>query len=241
MPSRRCWPGSASDTVFGVVGSGNFHVTNALIERGARFVAARHECGAASMADGWARITGRPGIVSLHQGPGPDQRADRHHRGGQEPDADGGAGRRRGGGQQAVQLQDRRGRRWPGASGRSRPSCTPPASRSTTRSGRTSWPPANGARSCSRCRSTSRPPSASRRPTGRCRPRCRPGPGPPAGRPTRRRPSAWPPRSAGPQRPVFIAGRGARVAGRQDRARTARRPGRRAAGHLGGGQGPVPR
>jgi acetolactate synthase I/II/III large subunit len=59
-----------ADTVFGVVGSGNFHVTNALITRGARFVAARHECGAASMADGWARISGRPGIVSVHQGPG---------------------------------------------------------------------------------------------------------------------------------------------------------------------------
>jgi acetolactate synthase I/II/III large subunit len=59
-----------ADTVFGLVGSGNFHVTNALIERGARFVPARHECGAASMADGWARISGRPGIVSVHQGPG---------------------------------------------------------------------------------------------------------------------------------------------------------------------------
>ena len=30
------------DTVFGVVGSGNFHVTNALVARGARYVAARH-------------------------------------------------------------------------------------------------------------------------------------------------------------------------------------------------------
>ena len=59
-----------ADTVFGVVGSGNFHVTNALISRGARFVAARHECGAASMADAWARMTGRPALVSLHQGPG---------------------------------------------------------------------------------------------------------------------------------------------------------------------------
>src|SRR5882757_1453677 len=58
------------DTVFGVVGSGNFHVTNALIARGARFVPARHECGAASMADGWARLSGRPGILSVHQGPG---------------------------------------------------------------------------------------------------------------------------------------------------------------------------
>jgi acetolactate synthase I/II/III large subunit len=58
------------DTVFGVVGSGNFHVTNALVARGARYVAARHECGAASMADAWARMTGRPGVLSLHQGPG---------------------------------------------------------------------------------------------------------------------------------------------------------------------------
>jgi acetolactate synthase-1/2/3 large subunit len=59
-----------AETVFGVVGSGNFHVTNALIARGARFVAARHEGGAACMADGWARISGRPGILSVHQGPG---------------------------------------------------------------------------------------------------------------------------------------------------------------------------
>ena len=59
-----------TDTVFGLVGSGNFHVTNALISRGARFIAARHEGGAASMADGWARLSGRPGVVSLHQGPG---------------------------------------------------------------------------------------------------------------------------------------------------------------------------
>ena len=62
--------GLGADTVFGVVGSGNFHLTNALIAHGARFVAARHECGAASMADGWARLTGRPGLVSVHQGPG---------------------------------------------------------------------------------------------------------------------------------------------------------------------------
>ncbi len=62
--------GLGVDTVFGVVGSGNFHVTNALIGHGARYIAARHECGAASMADGWARQAGRPGVVSVHQGPG---------------------------------------------------------------------------------------------------------------------------------------------------------------------------
>ncbi len=59
-----------ADTVFGVVGSGNFHVTNALTARGARYIAARHECGAVSMADGWARLAGRPGIATVHQGPG---------------------------------------------------------------------------------------------------------------------------------------------------------------------------
>jgi thiamine pyrophosphate-dependent acetolactate synthase large subunit-like protein len=62
--------GLGADTVFGVVGSGNFHVTNGLIARGARFVAARHEGGAASMADGWARTAGKTGLLSVHQGPG---------------------------------------------------------------------------------------------------------------------------------------------------------------------------
>ncbi|MEU8363909.1 thiamine pyrophosphate-binding protein [Nonomuraea sp. NPDC048882] len=57
-------------TAFGVVGSGNFHVTNALVAAGVRFVAARHEGGAATMADAYARMSGRVGIVSVHQGPG---------------------------------------------------------------------------------------------------------------------------------------------------------------------------
>jgi thiamine pyrophosphate-dependent acetolactate synthase large subunit-like protein len=56
--------------VFGVVGSGNFHVTNALVAAGARFVAARHEHGAAVMADAYARATGEVCVVSLHQGCG---------------------------------------------------------------------------------------------------------------------------------------------------------------------------
>jgi acetolactate synthase-1/2/3 large subunit len=58
------------DTVFGVVGSGNFHVTNALIAGGARFVATRHECGAATMADAYARTSRRVAAVSVHQGCG---------------------------------------------------------------------------------------------------------------------------------------------------------------------------
>jgi acetolactate synthase I/II/III large subunit len=62
--------GLGAEVVFGLVGSGNFHVTNALIGGGARFIAARHEGGAAVMADAWARTAGRPGVVSVHQGPG---------------------------------------------------------------------------------------------------------------------------------------------------------------------------
>ncbi len=62
--------GLGVDTVFGVVGSGNFHITNALVAGGARFLAARHEGGAAVMADAWARTTGNVGVVTVHQGPG---------------------------------------------------------------------------------------------------------------------------------------------------------------------------
>jgi len=57
-------------TAFGVVGSGNFHVANALSAEGARFVAARHEGGAAVMADAYARVTGDLGVLCVHQGPG---------------------------------------------------------------------------------------------------------------------------------------------------------------------------
>ncbi|MFJ6657503.1 thiamine pyrophosphate-binding protein [Streptomyces sp. NPDC091377] len=66
----RALAASGVDHVFGVVGSGNFHVTNALIAAGARFVAARHEGGAATMADAYARTSGRVAALTVHQGPG---------------------------------------------------------------------------------------------------------------------------------------------------------------------------
>ncbi|WP_028925126.1 thiamine pyrophosphate-binding protein [Pseudonocardia acaciae] len=56
--------------VFGVVGSGNFRVTNALRAAGARYIATRHEAGAATMADAYARMSGEVAVVSLHQGCG---------------------------------------------------------------------------------------------------------------------------------------------------------------------------
>src|ERR671922_1966251 len=61
---------AGGDVAFGVVGSGNFTVTAALVRQGGRFFAARHEGGAACMADTHARVTGRLGVCTVHQGPG---------------------------------------------------------------------------------------------------------------------------------------------------------------------------
>ena len=58
------------DQVFGVAGSGNFEVTTAMVEAGAKYVSARHEGGAATMADGYARLARKVTVASVHQGPG---------------------------------------------------------------------------------------------------------------------------------------------------------------------------
>jgi len=55
---------------FGVVGSGNFEFTNALRQNGVPFVAARHEGGAATMADAFSRMSGSVAVVTTHQGCG---------------------------------------------------------------------------------------------------------------------------------------------------------------------------
>ena len=66
----RALAGLGVDTVFGLMGSGNLTVTNALRDAGARFYAARHEGGAICMADGYGRVSGRLAACSVHQGPG---------------------------------------------------------------------------------------------------------------------------------------------------------------------------
>ena len=58
------------EVFFGLLGSGNFAVTNALRAAGATFYSSRHEGGAVSMADGYARVSGKVGVCSVHQGPG---------------------------------------------------------------------------------------------------------------------------------------------------------------------------
>jgi thiamine pyrophosphate-dependent acetolactate synthase large subunit-like protein len=62
--------GLGVEQVFGVVGSGNFHVSNAMVAAGARFVASRHEAGATTMADAYARMSGTVAAVTVHQGCG---------------------------------------------------------------------------------------------------------------------------------------------------------------------------
>ena len=59
--ARRC---------FGLLGTANFKVTHALAEHGVEFVAARHEGGAAAMADAYAKATGELTLCSVHSGPG---------------------------------------------------------------------------------------------------------------------------------------------------------------------------
>jgi len=56
--------------VFGVVGSGNFDVTSTLMNAGVPYTAARHEGGAATMADAYTRMSGKVGVVTTHQGCG---------------------------------------------------------------------------------------------------------------------------------------------------------------------------
>ncbi len=66
----RALPALGVDVVFGLMGSGNLAVTNAMRDAGARFYAARHEGGAICMADGYGRVSGRVAACSVHQGPG---------------------------------------------------------------------------------------------------------------------------------------------------------------------------
>src|SRR5439155_9151615 len=55
---------------FGLVGSGNFHLANEMQASGMRYVGARHETEAVTMADAYARASGRLGVCTVHQGPG---------------------------------------------------------------------------------------------------------------------------------------------------------------------------
>lgn len=58
------------DLVFGVPGNHTVALYRGFTDAGIRHVTCRHEQGAAFMADGYARATGRPGVCVLISGPG---------------------------------------------------------------------------------------------------------------------------------------------------------------------------
>ena len=56
---------------FGLVGSGNFGLVDHMTRNcGVAFYASRHEEAAVAMADGYARVSGKLGVCTVHQGPG---------------------------------------------------------------------------------------------------------------------------------------------------------------------------
>jgi len=66
----RLLEGYGIDTVFGIPGVHTLELYRALPGSSLRHVAARHEQGVGFMADGYARVTGRPGVCFVITGPG---------------------------------------------------------------------------------------------------------------------------------------------------------------------------
>jgi acetolactate synthase-1/2/3 large subunit len=58
------------DTVFGIPGVHTIELYRGLAASSIRHVTPRHEQGAGFMADGYARVTGRPGVCFVITGPG---------------------------------------------------------------------------------------------------------------------------------------------------------------------------
>ena len=62
------------EVIFGLCGHTVIAFLDALGKSRIRFVSTRHEQVAAHAADGYARASGKPGVLLTHLGPGPDQR-----------------------------------------------------------------------------------------------------------------------------------------------------------------------
>src|SRR6188472_3794189 len=58
------------DVIFGLCGHTNIAMLDALSKSSIRFITSRHEQISAHSADGYARVSGRPGVVLSHLGPG---------------------------------------------------------------------------------------------------------------------------------------------------------------------------
>lgn len=58
------------ELVFGIPGTHTLPIHRHLTEHGIRHVTPRHEQGGGCAADGYARVSGRPGVVLATSGPG---------------------------------------------------------------------------------------------------------------------------------------------------------------------------
>jgi acetolactate synthase-1/2/3 large subunit len=66
----KCLERQEVEYVFGYIGGAAIPIFDALIESKLKLIMPRHEQGATHMADGYARATGKPGIVLVTSGPG---------------------------------------------------------------------------------------------------------------------------------------------------------------------------
>src|SRR3712207_5574132 len=58
------------NTIFGIPGVHTLELYRGIAAESMRHILVRHEQGAGFMADGYARVTGRPGVCALITGPG---------------------------------------------------------------------------------------------------------------------------------------------------------------------------
>ena len=65
-----CLEAEGVEYIFGLAGGAAIPIFDALVDSPIKLILTRHEQGAAHMADGYARATGRPGVVLVTSGPG---------------------------------------------------------------------------------------------------------------------------------------------------------------------------
>ena len=66
----RCLEAQGVEYVFGLSGGAAMPIFDALVDSKIKLILVRHEQGATHMADGYARATGKPGVVLVTSGPG---------------------------------------------------------------------------------------------------------------------------------------------------------------------------
>lgn len=66
----QCLQAEGVTHVFGLIGSACIDITDSIYRMGLKFIPAQHEMGAVFAADGYARVTGLPGVALVTVGPG---------------------------------------------------------------------------------------------------------------------------------------------------------------------------